>query len=802
MLANYLKIAVRNLLKNRLFSLINISGMAISITTFLVIALFVADEFKFDKHVPDLPEKYMVYTHMFSDDDGAMRKLSMVPPPVGPTMAEEFPEVEYSARFMNFNNNVLFEVGDKKLTETGGGYADPELIRMMGLKLIEGDPETALTRSGMVAISSTLARKYFDGKPAVGQPIQLFNTDFTVDAVFEDFSRHSHLQLNFMVSLESFIARNPDARERMKNWGWSQFHTYIKLKEGASGELLAEKLDGFTKRHTSGRDGQNYTVHIKPMADMHLQNYDHQFDIAVRGNIQTVYILLGTAIFILVIAILNFVNLSTARAISRVKEVGVRKVMGAFRSQLVRQFVSESVIVTVIALMIGVLIARLILPTLNSLTEKSIPLMSLFQPEMIAAMLAGAVIIGLAAGAYPAFFLSAYRPAQILSGRKTGGGGKDFLRKGLVVLQFILSFFLVTGSLVVADQLTFLRTRDMGFKKDNLVVIGLRGDMRRDMKATKEAFLSHGSVISATMGYGLPGQAYAGDGILDKVANENRGMSMLTVDHDYIKTLGLTIIAGRDFSVETASDEKHAFIISETAARTLGYTDAREALGHEVSWSRWDSDSTKDGSVIGVVKDIHLNSLRDNITPVILHVFPYAFNTMTLKVSSKDIPATLAHLEKTWKQFNSEWPFEYKFLDDNFDKLYKSEEKLATLFGFFTGLTIFVACLGLFGLVVYSTTQRYKEISIRKVLGASEGRLVFQLGRTYFVLVAIAFGIATPFSYYGASEWLAKFAYRVEITPWLFIKAAFAILLISLVTVGIQSWKAARSNPVESLKEQ
>lgn len=278
---------------------------------------------------------------------------------------------------------------------------------------------------------------------------------------------------------------------------------------------------------------------------------------------------------------------------------------------------------------------------------------------------------------------------------------------------------------------------------------------------------------------------------------------MLTVDHDYIKTLGLTVIAGRDFSRDFPADEQNAFILSETGAKMLGHTDPQEALGHEIAWNRWDApDSLKEGIVIGVVKDIHLNSLRENITPVILHIYPFAYSTFTLRIKNKDVPATIAHLESTWKKFNPEWPFEYKFLDENFDKLYKAEEKLATLFTYFTGFTIFVACLGLFGLVVYSTTQKYKEISIRKVLGASESTLVMQLGKTYVLLISLAFIIAAPFSYYAADQWLQKFAYRIDITPLLFVKAALFILIISLLTVGIQSLKAARTNPVDALKEQ
>ncbi|MBA4054812.1 MAG: macrolide ABC transporter permease, partial [Marivirga sp.] len=316
-------------------------------------------------------------------------------------------------------------------------------------------------------------------------------------------------------------------------------------------------------------------------------------------------------------------------------------------------------------------------------------------------------------------------------------------------------------------------------------------------------FGNHPGVISATLGYGLPGEAFAGDGIQDKENNYKEwNINMLTVDHDYVKTLGLELIAGRDFSTAFPSDQKHAFILSETAAKMLGYDDPKDALEHELAWPRWDApDTLKEGKVIGVVRDIQLNSMRENIAPVVLHVFPFAYSSLTLRIKPENVPATLAHFEKSWKTFNSDWPFEYKFLDDNFDKMYKSEEKLATLFTFFTVFTIFVACLGLLGLVIYSTTQRYKEISIRKVLGAHERGLVVQLAKNYILLIGIAFIIAIPLSYYAAAQWLQKFAFHIPITPMLFLKAALLILAITLITVGIQSVKAARANPVNALKE-
>lgn len=802
MLQNYLKIGFRNLLKNKLFTLINISGMAISIGSFLVISVFIYDEFQFDRNVEDASLKYRVYSEYFSNN-GTARKHSMIPPMVAPTLQTDFPEVEAYSRYMNFNEAVLFEYGDKRYPETKGGWADPSILTMFSLSPAEGDFATALKEPNDVAISETLAKKYFNGKPAIGETLKIFGEDFKVSAVFRDFDDHSHLQLNFFISMAFPITKIP---ERMESWQWNQFHTYVKLKPGTDAANLQSKMQPFMERHAwpvTKPNGSYSLLHLMPLRDVHLKSSELTWDVAVRGNEQTVYILSVTALFIIVIAILNFINLSTARAVSRVKEVGVRKVVGAARTQLIYQFLSESLIIAFIALLIGGMMTEGILPFLNDFTGKNIPRDIFYNPVVILILLGGTQLIGIAAGAYPAFYISSYRPAQILSNKQSGRGGKNFLRKGMVVLQFVLSFFLIIASLIVSDQHTFLRTKDMGFDKDNILSISIQGDMGNNLEATKNEFSNHPNIISTAYQYGLPGEAFAGDGITDYETKKEWPISMLIVDHDYIKTLGIKLIAGRDFSLDHPSDVKDAWIISESGAKMLGHNNPEEALGHEISWNRWDApDSVKLGKIIGVVKDFHLSSLHETMSPIILHIFPPGYSSLSVRVKGENIPETLAHLEKTWKKFNPKWPFEYHFIDDNFDRLYKTEEKLATLFEYFTGFTIFVACLGLFGLVVYSNSQKYKEISIRKVLGAEDSSIVFGLSKTYLVLIGIAFVIAIPLSYYASNEWLQKFAYHIEITPWLFIKAALLILGLALLTVGIQSLKAARGNPVDALKEQ
>ena len=802
MLQNYLKIGFRNLLKNKLFSAINISGMAISIGCFLIIALFVYDELQYDKHIENVSSKFRIYNDHYNAN-GFQRKVAMVPPMIGPTLLAEFPEVKAFSRLMYVNSPVLFERGEVKFSESNGGYADPYFLEMFSLHLLEGDMKTALKEPNMIAINATLKRKFFGDKPALGETMQIENEDFKISAVFEDFPQHAHLQLTYFIAMESLYKQIP---ERMLLWGWNQFHTYIEVKPGTDANAVESKLQPFAERHAwpvTKEQGTYYIPHLLPVKDVHLHAADQNWDIAVRGNAQTVYILSAAAIFILVIAILNFINLSTARAVARVKEVGVRKVLGAFRTQLIYQFISESVIVSLIALIIGGLAAELVLPALNTFTEKNIPSAVFLNPMMIGSLLIVTMIIGLCAGAYPAFYISGYMPAHILSNKQSGRSGRAMLRKGLVVLQFILSFFLIIASLIVTDQHRFLRSNDMGFNKDNVVTLTLRGTMTENLETTKHAFENNPGVISSSFQYGLPGEAYAGDSFNDVETGKNIPISMLMVDHDYVKTLGLKIIAGRDFDMNRPSDINDAFILSEEGAKALGFTNPEDALEHRVSWPRWDApDTLKQGKIIGIVKDFHLNSLKDKLTPIAMQVYPYGYSTLSLKIKGDNVPETIRQMETTWKQFNTEWPFSYRFLDDNFDKLYKSEEKLAVLFTFFTGFTIFVACLGLFGLVVYSTSQKYKEISIRKVLGAEDLSLVFGLSKTYFVLIAIAFVIAIPFSYYAAKEWLQTFAYHIDLTPFLFIKAALLIMTLSLVTVAIQSLKAARANPVDALKEQ
>ncbi|MEQ8425118.1 MAG: FtsX-like permease family protein, partial [Cyclobacteriaceae bacterium] len=582
--------------------------------------------------------------------------------------------------------------------------------------------------------------------------------------------------------------------------------TYVKLKPGTSPTQFEAKLEDFAKKYghpITEPIGFVYTPHIQNIKDIHLHSSNFGWEIAKRGNAQSVYVLGGTALFILVIACLNFINLSTARSVKRMKEVGVRKVAGAARSQLILQFISESVLVTLVGLLLAIAITQISFPYLNDFTGKTMA--SPFTFEFTALLIVFALALGLLAGSYPAFQLSRFRPAAVIYNR--GGANKEgsFYRNTLVVLQFMFSFFLIIGSMIVLSQNNLLHNKNLGFNKDQLMVMALDKSARANFESVKQQFLSNPNIESATVGYGLPGDIVAGDGVTDPTISKELSANMFCIDYDYIKTLGLEVIAGRDFSKDFGSDGKRGFIINETAVAAYGFGTPEEAIGHPMDWEmwqEWEGDTIKRGEVIGVVKDFHFKSLRDQLTPVVLHIFPPAYFTITLKIKPEDMASTIAFCKSTYESIMPESLFSYKFLDENFESMYRSEEKLSTLFTIFSGLAILVACMGLFGLVEYSVNQRTREISIRKVFGASLNSLVILMTRKYFGLILIAFVVIVPISYYAANQWLSSFAYRIDVTIWIYAKACLAVLLITAFTVSSQSIKAALTNPAKTLRSE
>lgn len=796
MFANYLTIAFRNLAKYKVFSIINITGMAVSLGSCILIALFVWDEMAFDQHHPDGDRTYRIY-NIRTGNDGVTNYLPIVPYPFAGYMQKDFPEIESSLRMLDTYGEQLFQIGDTKTMESGGMLVEPTVFDMLTIQVTEGDAKTALVKPQSVALSQSLAKKYFGNASALGQQLKIDDIEWQVTAVFADVPQHFHLKLNYLTSLST----TQWSTHFENNWQRQQIFTYIKLKPGTDAKALEAKFPAFVQKYAGElfkEKGFSYVPYLQNIKDIHLHSSNFEWEVAVRGNAQSVYILSATGIMVLIIACLNFINLSTARAVKRMKEVGVRKVVGAQKRQLVFQFIAESVLLTLIGLAIALMLAESALPIVNNTLGKTLALK--FEPTMVAGALGLCLVIGVLAGSYPALYLSRQKPSQVLNRKNETQTGGAWMRQSLVVLQFMLSFFLIIGSWTVLSQNDLLQNKNLGFDKEQVVVVPLTSAQLRNQETTKRAYMNNTNVIGATIGFGLPGDIIAGDDVIDPVDGKTLQANVFCVDHDYITTMGMKIVAGRDFSTSFPSDTVDAFILSETAIATYGFGTPEEAIGRRIDWTRWDTQQPKQGKIIGVVQDFHFKSLREKISPAVLHIFPKQAWKMAVRIRPEHMDETIAHLKATFEQLEQTSVFSYNFLDENFDKMYQSEERLSKLFTFFTYLAIVVACLGLYGLVEYSVNQRAKEISIRKVFGASVASLLLLLTRKYFMLLAISFVLIVPLSIYFAQEWLSGFAYHIELGPGLFVKAILMILGVTVFTVSFQSIKAALSNPAHVLK--
>ncbi|HZY83146.1 MAG TPA: ABC transporter permease [Cyclobacteriaceae bacterium] len=795
MFINYLVIAFRNLAKYKIFSIINITGMAVSLASCLLISIFVVDELSYDRHHPDGDRTYRVYNIV--DNQGSVSTLPILPYPFAPYLKRDFPEIESAVRFLDTYEEQLFEYEGKKVKEGKGIISESPIFDMLSLKIINGDKVDAVTRPLTAALSESLARKYFGDSDPIGKSIKIDNIDREVTAVFADAPEQFHLRINYVTSLSTTTWEKRNAN----NFRQSQLFTYIKLVPGADAAALEAKLPAFNEKYTVPavkQFGMSYETHLQNIRDIHLHSSNFEWEIAVRGDAQSVYILLATAIMILSIACLNFINLSTARATKRMKEVGIRKTTGAQRSQLVVQFLSESILFTFIGLLLAIMLAELALPSMNMIVEKNLTIPYNF--SVLAAGFGLCIVLGTLAGGYPAIYLSGFRPAIVLSRKTDKVGGSGVFRQSLVVVQFMLSFFLIAASMIVLSQNDLISSKDLGFNKEHVVVIPLRSPQLADQEATKLRYKDHPNVLNVTLGFGLPGDIVAGDGVIDPETGKDWNSGMFLIDFDYIETMGMQIVAGRPFTRDLASDSS-GFVVNETFVSTFGLGSPGKAIGKKLEWNRWDKNGVrKKGEIIGVVKDFHYKSLREKLSPAVLQIFPGASWKLAARIKGENIPETLAHLKRTYESLDPEWTFEYNFMDDKLDAMYKSEQRLGKLFMVFTYLAIAVACLGLFGLVEYSVNQRTKEISIRKIFGASVSSLLVLLTQRYFVLLTISCLLIVPIVWYSAQQWLSRFAYKIDLEPGLFIKAGLMIVVITAVTVSFQSIRAALSNPVKNLR--
>lgn len=798
MIRNHLKIAWRSILKNKCIFGLNILGLVVGIASCLAILLFVKDELSYDTFNKKADQIVRVVFN--AKINGEVMKEAVVMAPVAKAFKDEFPEVLDATRMTNlFNPKIVYK--NTSYRDSRFAYVDPNFFQVFTLPIIKGNSKDPLARPNTVVITSAEAKKYFGNENPIGKILILENYDrqFTVTAVMKEVPKNSHFHFDLFASTEGYEAAQGTS------WVNSDFFTYLVLKKGTDIKKLETKIpaiiDKYMGPQIKGDIGIPYSefkkdnqisLNLQPLTDIHLRSdFSASSQLEQGGDIKYLYIFSAIALFMLLIACINFMNLATAAASKRAKEVGIRKILGAAKKQLISQFLMESVISVSIAMGLALVIFVVALPVFNQISGKELQLSYLMQPSIILALLGLMLFIIFSAGVYPAFFLSSFKPISALQNRFSGMGQNKNLRGGLVVFQFVVSAGLILATIVVSQQMRFIQNKNLGYDKDQLLVlresyllgqneIAFKNEILKVSHVSQSGFVPAGESDTNMFGIFLDDQY-------------QRRMFVYNVDEEYIPTMGMELAEGRNFSKEFGADSTKV-IINQIAAEILGF--GKNALGKTLSR---DTDNGKQQmTVIGVVRDFHFRSLRQKIEPLIMLYNPYG--GLILRTKTADMSGLIASLETQWKQFGTKEAFTYSILDDDYNHTYLAERKMGTILRLFALLTILVACLGLFGLVTYTAEQRVKEIGIRKVLGSSVGQIVGLLSKDFLKLVGISFLIAFPLGFYLMNRWLRDFAYRIEIRWWMFVLAAGITLFIAFVTISFKSVRAAMANPVESLK--
>ncbi len=800
MLKNYIKIAVRNLFKNSLYSVINVVGLAIGLACFILIGIYVKNETGYDQFFSNSENIYRLNTYV--DVNGVQNKYSMAHYPASFDMVAEFPEVTNAATVFKpfFFSNLLPTIKheDNEYQERKFYLADSSFFTIFDYDFQYGNPDKVFETANSVVITDEVARKYFGEINPLGKIITFQDTvSLKVTGVLAPVRGKTHLDFDFLAHSKLLISQLVGFRIDNDYRGmW--YYSYVTLTPGANPEHTNSKLQAFVKKHYLPRYTENNAMlKLQAIEDIHLKSDFSNADMSVNGNIQYVYTLSSIAILVLVIACINFMNLSIARYANRGKEVGIRKVMGAQKKNLVFQFLGESLLIAAIAGLISFLIISLSLPVFNDLAASQLQTKELLYTENLLAALFITIAAGFIAGIYPSFVMASFQPVKVLKGLHKTVSSKIDLRKALVVGQFTVSLILLIGTLIISDQLDFMRNKDMGFDKEQVVVIRAIGTGMPPNYATfKERLMRESSITSVTnlshdMGQtNLPYFPMIVEGVEDE-----QMLPIMAVGHDFLETFGLEMAEGRFFDIQHPSDSTLAIVINEATAKAFNWNDP---VGRRITFGE---GGNPDITVIGVIKDFNFDPLRNKVGPVVLSFSP-AFSNIAVKIKPEDYRATIAAIEKTWNEIIPGSAFSFYFLDEALNQTYESEERLAKIFKVFCGLAIFVACLGLFALASFSAQRRLKEIGVRKVLGASEPSLVLLMYKEFLVLVVIAGVLASPLSYYLFNGWLDGFAYRIQINPLVFIVALVLLIIIAFITVGYQAFNAARSNPTQTLRSE
>jgi putative ABC transport system permease protein len=816
MISNYLKIAWRNLKRNSLFSLVNVFGLSIGLACCLLIAVYVYNETHYDSYHKNLSRLYQLATVFIRD--GSEENSPNTPAPMAAAMQREFPEIEKRARLMKLfdeDKTLLQYQADndepRSFYETNGYMADSTWFQLFTYDFIEGQPATALDGPNTVVLSEEIAKKLFGNQPALNKTIRISSntngdTSFTVTGVFRPARKPSQIDARFFLSfrgaeMERMIRRQTDMVNN------NMFNTFFLLAPNANAESLQSKFPAFLEKYVA-KDMKIYSMYRKQflvaVKDMHLHS-GMKADISPVGSTTSLYILGSIALFILLIACINFMNLSTARSSKRSAEVGVRKVLGAEKRSLIFQFLGESVLLSLIAFFVAIMLAILVLPAFTFISGENLDINVHDHGFLFAGFFLLSLVTGLFAGSYPAVYLSSFRPVHVLKGRITNSLSVAALRKGLVIFQFIISIVLIIASLVISNQMTYMRTKDLGFSDDQQIVIPLRSGVSKAIYTSFKNELSRNKAVAA-VGACLyyPGIMNPSDIHLrqeGRTQEDAKDVFINTVDDNFLQTLDIRPVAGRLFSASFRSDTGNRIILNEEAIKQLGFSSASGAVGNNLLF-QWRGETMR-FPIIGVVKDFHFQDLRVPISPYGFFLNnSSSYNYIVVHSRTSNLSSLLQSLGNTWHQLNPNEPFEYSLLDDDFQKNYEAETKLQGMVDSFTVIAIFISCLGLFGLATFSAEQRIKEVGIRKVLGASITNIVALLSRDFLYLVMIALVIASPIAWWVMSKWLQDFAYRTGISWWVFVLTGIAALMIALLTVSMQAIKAAATNPVKNLRTE
>lgn len=802
MLRNYLTSSIRHLLKNKGYSILNAIGLSVGLACFTLIGLWVKSELSYDRFHANADRTYRV-AGIFTDESGKFDQ-AVTPPPLGPTLISDFPEIEESLRIDK--NDATVQLGEKQFIEDDILLADPSFFRIFSFRLKSGDAKSALTEPYAIVLSESMARKYFGEADPIGQSLKIFLYDpdgmgeeYKITGIVEDCPVNSQLHYNFLVSFKTLEVNEPEA---LQGYGWynNGYYTYLMLKQGGDPKSLEAKFPQMLEKYmgvTNRKWKVSYDYFLQPLSDIHLRSH-LRYEIEATSSISYVVIFGTIGLIVLLLACINYVNLSTAFASDRFKEVGVRKVMGAFKKQLIAQYLTESWLIALASLTFAFVWIEVSRSLFENLTGK--PVLGLYEMPTLVTLVAIATLVGLASGIYPSLMLSSFHPVNILKGQLKTGTTGVWLRKGLVIVQYSITIILVIGILVVQLQLTFIQNKDLGFDKDHLLILGVNGSQEviKGYDAFTNDLLTRSTVSgiarsSSTLAGGLGNSVAVMEDAAGKKANAT--VYRIRVDHDYLDVYKMKLLAGRFFSKDISSDSTNAFIVNESTVKAYGYQDPVDAIGKSFNFGG------NAGQIIGVVKDFHYSSLQYKVDPTCMFLLRNNFSRISVRFNGS-LQESMTLVSDTWKKHFPNSVMDFKFAEDAVNSQYQAEHRFSKVFIVFSGISLAIACLGLFALVSYTVESRTKEIGIRKVLGASISNILGMLSKEFLVLIVISSCVGIPAGYFFMDRWLLDFAYRVDFHPSIFLIAGALVLGIAWATISLRSIRAATANPVDSLRNE